>query len=384
MPQSRRRPASRCLSAVLLVLIWFQRDLHRSSFVAAPIRVRSLPRLLPHPRLLCRCKTNDVESDTATEESANESERPVFALPERATTGGESSGNFNGAGLQLPMSEKFGMAYTCGPCNTRNVIEVTRIAWNNGVVVATCRGCNVRHLLADSEGVLDLTNETNFRNVVDYMESKGESVMALDRNDAETLDSLGMKVDDNGKLKLVDDTIPPPPLEEILPADVEASTSAPAPEPTSVGATPAPSAPKEVEEFLAPSAPSAPKVEDVDAAPLLFPLPAGAVKGDVLQVKSDEFGLLYVPVPAGAFEGCRLEVQGMIAVGLGDTERWVQKEGQDDWEKTRGWKVGDVIAVNMPEASVARITISEGALKDPTLQIGYPVGVMAVRSSNVG
>lgn len=83
----------------------------------------------------------------------------------------QGSGASEAARIQLP-HDRFGLQYTCGRCATRNVVSINRVAWSSGVVVATCRGCNVRHLLADSGGLLDLTNETGFKNVVEYAEGK--------------------------------------------------------------------------------------------------------------------------------------------------------------------------------------------------------------------
>lgn len=36
--------------------------------------------------------------------------------------------------------DRFTLVYTCGKCETRNLIRVNRIAWEKGVVVGKCFG----------------------------------------------------------------------------------------------------------------------------------------------------------------------------------------------------------------------------------------------------
>lgn len=46
-------------------------------------------------------------------------------------------------------SRKFELQYTCKVCETRNHHRVSRAAYNNGVVIAQCKGCKSQHLIAD-------------------------------------------------------------------------------------------------------------------------------------------------------------------------------------------------------------------------------------------
>mmetsp|Transcript_93447 Transcript_93447/g.166286 ORF Transcript_93447/g.166286 Transcript_93447/m.166286 type:complete len:219 (+) Transcript_93447:30-686(+) len=51
---------------------------------------------------------------------------------------------------------KFKILFTCKICETRNSHMISRLAYQQGIVIATCPGCNSRHLLADKTGLLDI------------------------------------------------------------------------------------------------------------------------------------------------------------------------------------------------------------------------------------
>lgn len=50
------------------------------------------------------------------------------------------------------VSKKFKIQYTCKVCDTRNSHSVSRLAYRKGLVVAMCKGCESRHLIADNLG----------------------------------------------------------------------------------------------------------------------------------------------------------------------------------------------------------------------------------------
>lgn len=50
------------------------------------------------------------------------------------------------------ISSKFQLQYTCKICETRNKHSVTRMAYRSGVVIAVCKGCSSKHLIADNFG----------------------------------------------------------------------------------------------------------------------------------------------------------------------------------------------------------------------------------------
>jgi len=47
------------------------------------------------------------------------------------------------------------MLYTCNICEGRNLIQVDRIAFTEGIVVARCKHCDAKHLVADNLSKLD-------------------------------------------------------------------------------------------------------------------------------------------------------------------------------------------------------------------------------------
>ena len=47
------------------------------------------------------------------------------------------------------------MLYTCNICQGRNLIQVDRIAFTEGIVVARCKHCDAKHLVADNLSKLD-------------------------------------------------------------------------------------------------------------------------------------------------------------------------------------------------------------------------------------
>jgi len=48
------------------------------------------------------------------------------------------------------VTRKFKLQYTCNICETRNSHMVSRLAYREGVVVAICKGCKNKHLIADN------------------------------------------------------------------------------------------------------------------------------------------------------------------------------------------------------------------------------------------
>lgn len=74
------------------------------------------------------------------------------------------------------VSSKFRIQYTCKICSTRNSHSVTRLAYRKGVVIAMCKGCFCRHLLADNLGWSNYAGGFNFddgeTNIEIYMENR--------------------------------------------------------------------------------------------------------------------------------------------------------------------------------------------------------------------
>jgi hypothetical protein len=72
-------------------------------------------------------------------------------------------------------SRKFQLQYTCKICDTRNAINVTRIAYRKGIVIATCKGCENRHLIADNLNWMSgFDYDSGERNIEQFMENRNE------------------------------------------------------------------------------------------------------------------------------------------------------------------------------------------------------------------
>ena len=50
--------------------------------------------------------------------------------------------------------DKFLMMYTCKLCQGRNANMISKVAYNFGMVVATCRHCKQKHLIADNQVIV--------------------------------------------------------------------------------------------------------------------------------------------------------------------------------------------------------------------------------------
>lgn len=75
---------------------------------------------------------------------------------------------------QYVANRKFELQYTCNVCDTRNCHKVSRIAYRKGVVIATCKGCGSRHLIADNLGYTKLwDSEEEGGNIEEYFANKG-------------------------------------------------------------------------------------------------------------------------------------------------------------------------------------------------------------------
>lgn len=81
-------------------------------------------------------------------------------------------------GVATTSNPRLFMVFTCAKCNTRAVKNFTRNAYERGVVIITCPGCEARHVIADNLGWFG-----KHRNVEEILKEKGESIRRVTDGD---------------------------------------------------------------------------------------------------------------------------------------------------------------------------------------------------------
>ena len=76
---------------------------------------------------------------------------------------------------------------------------VSKVAYNKGMVISTCRHCQNLHLIADNEGKLDMKQYGH--KIEDYLKEQGETVQKLTISQQELDDNY--LVDKDGALQLM-------------------------------------------------------------------------------------------------------------------------------------------------------------------------------------
>jgi hypothetical protein len=80
------------------------------------------------------------------------------------------------------------------------MMQVSKVAYEHGMVVSTCRHCKQNHLIADNERKLDMGQDYGCT-IESYLKAQGESVQRLTVSLQELEENF--LVDNNGELKLV-------------------------------------------------------------------------------------------------------------------------------------------------------------------------------------
>mmetsp|Transcript_4106 Transcript_4106/g.4911 ORF Transcript_4106/g.4911 Transcript_4106/m.4911 type:complete len:220 (+) Transcript_4106:42-701(+) len=94
------------------------------------------------------------------------------------------------------VGEKFELQYTCKVCDTRNSHRVSRIAYRTGVVIAVCKGCHSKHLIADNLGWHNyIGGFEGDANIEEYFANRGleEEVNRVSKDVFELEKVLGIK-----------------------------------------------------------------------------------------------------------------------------------------------------------------------------------------------
>ena len=94
---------------------------------------------------------------------------PADAAP-AAAPAGDAEASVADAAAANPRKDLY-MMFTCGKCGVRAVKGFSRQAYENGVVIVRCPGCQSQHLVADRYGWFGAPGD-----VEDFLASRGEAV----------------------------------------------------------------------------------------------------------------------------------------------------------------------------------------------------------------
>lgn len=280
--------------------------------------------------------------------------------------------------------ETFKLVYTCKRCDTRNMIEVKRVSWNEGVVIATCQGCNVKHLIADNTGLLDTGGFTNFTNAVDELKNRGEAVNRVHLEEAAEggsgtrLSDFDLTVDDNGNVQLM-----PRPGDKNVVRKEKVSAVGPAVDPSLIVddmvGVPRTASLGSVGVEGGGAAAGGGGMEQLGSArmdsyagggAMVVDVPAGVEPGDLLQLSlgggggDDEASgggesmsgqIMMLRVPEGTEPGGKVEILGAI-----------------EFMVPAGKSEGDVLLLETPDGDEVPIALPRGVSEGSFLQVAYP------------
>lgn len=101
-----------------------------------------------------------------------------------------------------PLPRKFQMLYTCNLCEGRNLITVDRVAFTEGIVVARCKTCDAKHLVADNLSKLDFGEGKV--TLDDILALRGEKAQKLDPKtvDPNVLSKYDLEVLEDGTVEM--------------------------------------------------------------------------------------------------------------------------------------------------------------------------------------
>lgn len=158
-------------------------------------------------RLPCINTIKSYDNNINDENSVNDVPKPNVISPNQ--------------GARDADKDKFLMMFTCKPCSHRNAHMISKVAYNFGMVVATCRNCKIKHLIADNQKKLDMPEYGS--RIEEYLQSLGEDVQKLSITPKELEDNY--LVDQDGKLTLVPKILQPPANSNIIDLDMKAKGS---------------------------------------------------------------------------------------------------------------------------------------------------------------
>ena len=79
----------------------------------------------------------------------------------------------------IQRGEKMVIIFTCTVCNTRTAKTISKIAYNEGVVIARCPGCQSLHLVADR---LNYFSDDDW-DIEKFLNERGDDIKLIDSDD---------------------------------------------------------------------------------------------------------------------------------------------------------------------------------------------------------
>mmetsp|Transcript_36614 Transcript_36614/g.82998 ORF Transcript_36614/g.82998 Transcript_36614/m.82998 type:complete len:202 (+) Transcript_36614:186-791(+) len=124
------------------------------------------------------CGAKADEFNEGAEEPAEKSVTKILGMPQNLFGGGNAANESQPATEPVSMGNvlgrKFRLLFTCKRCDHKNSHMISRVAYHQGIVIATCPGCGVRHLISDKTGLLDYGLFD-----VEMLAKEGENVMRM-------------------------------------------------------------------------------------------------------------------------------------------------------------------------------------------------------------
>lgn len=84
------------------------------------------------------------------------------------------------------LERKFQLFYTCKKCSNRNSHLISKLAYEKGVVIVKCAGCQNNHLIADNLKWF----KDDKTNIEDILREKGEQVKKVSIEGSEIIELL--------------------------------------------------------------------------------------------------------------------------------------------------------------------------------------------------
>ncbi|OMJ11806.1 DNL-type zinc finger protein [Smittium culicis] len=137
------------------------------------VKTKEIEKATPTEELVCEKhkKThNDCDCKTPQALSVNSSDETATSSSEG--DGMKSVSENKSESIKSAVNDRFLVGFTCKVCNCRQYKTVSKRAYNHGVVLIKCDGCQNRHLFADNLGWFRDSKLT----IEDLMKEQGEVV----------------------------------------------------------------------------------------------------------------------------------------------------------------------------------------------------------------